>query len=136
MASSKYIKIFNNHFMELIEDIITVFPYNMDLLMVKNSFIAIKKTNPKLIITSFHTFFSSKYEEQIDNGDIEFFINNNYEDDLKSSGLESSVNKFNEVFNKLRQPIIQMNEEDKLKVIKYIQNLKGLVQLYLEETSK
>jgi hypothetical protein len=50
MASSSVLNGFNNHFMEFVEDIIRIFPNDVDIASAKNSFTLIRKANPKLII--------------------------------------------------------------------------------------
>jgi accessory colonization factor AcfC len=41
---------FNEHFVEFITDVQEVFPEDVDILSAKNSLLAIKKLNPKMII--------------------------------------------------------------------------------------
>jgi accessory colonization factor AcfC len=48
--TSNILTAFNDHFVEFISDIQTVFPDDHDILMAKNSLIAIRKANPKMII--------------------------------------------------------------------------------------
>lgn len=128
-----YMQLFNNHFMELVDDIINVFPDDVDLLTVKNAFILIKKTNPKLIIKAFEKYVLSKYKNEIMNGDIDYFLNKDYSEDLKSN---NNSNKILESIDRLRNPIRMMKSEDKEKVVKYIQNLQKLTDLYLTTTNQ
>jgi hypothetical protein len=118
--------------MELVDDIITVFPDDIDLLSVKNAFLLIKKTNPKLIIKAFDKYVVSKYKTEIINGDIDYFLNKDYSDDLISN---NNSNKILESIDRLRNPIRNMKMEDKEKVIKYIQNLQKICDLYLTTTN-
>jgi hypothetical protein len=53
ISKQQLLKVFNDHFIEFIEDIIRVFPTDVDLNTVKNYFLLIRKTNPKIIITVF-----------------------------------------------------------------------------------
>ena len=48
--SARILNGFNEHFMAFVSDIINVFPDNTDLVTAKNSFVLIRKANPKLII--------------------------------------------------------------------------------------
>jgi hypothetical protein len=125
--SSTILTAFNDHFMEFVNDIINVFPEDADILAAKNSFIIIRKANPKMIIKIWHKYVVEKYNEVIDSDDISFFINKDYSEDL--SNAENS-DKIMDSINRLRNPVKMMTAEDQKKVMKYIQNLKKLSTLY------
>jgi len=73
MSSQNILSAFNDHFVEFITDVHTVFPENADVLTAKNSLIMIRKANPKMIIKIWKTNIVDKYRNQIENGDISFF---------------------------------------------------------------
>ena len=125
--SATLLTAFNDHFMEFVSDIINVFPDDVDLASATNSFILIRKANPKMIIKIWQKFVVEKYSDVIDKDDISFFINKDYSADL--SKAENS-DKIMEAINRLRGPVQMMTEEDQKKVMKYIQNLKKLSVLY------
>jgi len=127
MASAQLLTAFNEHFMEFVNDIINVFPEDIDLITAKNSFILIRKANPKMIIKIWDKFVIEKYKSDIDNGNISFFINKDYSDDLTHA---ENSDKIMDAINRLRNPIKNMNEPDQLKVMKYIQNLKKISVMY------
>jgi hypothetical protein len=118
---------FNDHFMEFVTDIENVFPDDHDILVAKNSLLAIRKANPKMIIKIWYTFIVSKYKDQIDSGDISFFINKDYSDDLTSSQNSSKIIS---CINRLKEPIKNMSNENQEKTMKYIQNLTKLSDIY------
>lgn len=128
VPKQQVLKVFNDHFIEFIDDIIRVFPTDVDLNTVKNYFLLIRKTNPKLIITVFHEHVYLKYNEQIQNNNIQFFIDKDYKDDLSEN---KHSDKIIESINRLRNPIRLMNEEDKMKTVKYLQNLCKLSNSYI-----
>jgi len=119
---------FNDHFIEFVNDILSVFPDNADILAAKNSFIMIRKANPKLIIQICNTYVVGKYKDQIEAGNIDFFINKDYSDDLVH--MDNSKTITNSI-DRLRNPIKLMTEKDRAKSMKYIQNLTKLSSLYL-----
>tara|TARA_B100001093_G_scaffold492948_1_gene534601 strand:+ start:1061 stop:1453 length:393 start_codon:yes stop_codon:yes gene_type:complete len=127
MDQSHILKTFNDHFIELIQDVIKVFPDNTDLVALKNTFITFRKTNPKLILEVFKTYVTDKYSNEINSNNISFFINKDYNNDLQDTGNSSIIL---EKINKLREPVRNMGNENQLKVLKYIQNLKKLCELY------
>ena len=77
---------FNKHFMELVDDICDVFPDDVDIQSAKNSFILIKKANPKLLIRSWDMFVVQKYHQEIVDGKIEYFLQKDYREDLELGG--------------------------------------------------
>jgi hypothetical protein len=123
MASTNIVKAFNNHFTEFVEDIIRVFPDNVDVLSAKNAITRIRKANPKLVPEIWKTLIVGKYISKIENGDLDYFINKDYSEDL-------AVNPNNKVIieaiDRMRKPLKDMNPDDKTKSIKYIQNLSKL----------
>jgi hypothetical protein len=124
---SNYLTVFNDHFGEFLQDIQNVFPQNPDILAAKNSLTLLRKANPKMIIRVWNKYIVSQYKPQIEKGDIEFFINKDYSQDLKRTG-ESE--KIMESIDRLREPVRLMSSEDQQKCMKYIQNLTTLADMY------
>ena len=123
-----YLKIFNEHFIEFIDDIIRIFPNDVDLLSTKNAFVLMRQTNPKLIISVFNTYVVNDYKNEIQNGDIDYFLNKDYTEDLK---ITQHSSKILDKIDRLRTPIKLMKPDDKQKIIKYLQNLQKISELYL-----
>lgn len=123
---------FNDHFIQFIDDIINVFPKDVDLLAAKNSIILIRKTNPRKLIECWNLFVVGKYKDQIEKGNIEFFINKDYSSDLSHT---SNSDKIAEAIDRLRNPVRLMKPEDQKKTMQYIQNLTKLSSLHSGSTS-
>ena len=115
---------FNNHFEEFVADIQRVFPEDAEIKAAANALSRLRKANPSIIIKGFKTYVSTPYGQQIDDADISFFINKDYSNDV---GDQSPIL---EKINMLREPVAHMGEEDQAKVLKYLQNLKKLSDLY------
>lgn len=120
-------KAFNDHFDEFINDIVTLFPANIDIRSAKTSLQMLRKANPKILIGVWNKYISSKYSKQIEAGDISFFVDNDYTEDL--SKLDNST-QIMSAFDKLKGPIKEMGDENREKTMKYIQNLKKICDLY------
>ena len=118
---------FNDHFMEFVNDIHSVVPENTDILAAKNSFTLIRKANPKMIIKIWQSYVVNKYNDKIDAGNISFFVNKDYGDDLTNA---DNSDKIVEAIDRLRSPIKLMSIADQAKTMKYIQNLKKLSNMY------
>lgn len=127
MDKSQILKGFNDHFVEFVEDVERVFPDNNDISTVKESFIQMRKANPRLVIKAFNEYFLNKYRSEIESGNIDFFIKKDYNTDLSVVGDSDYILKKIDV---LRNPVKNMNENDRNKVIKYIQNLSKLCDIY------
>ena len=117
---------FNDHFTEFVNDIHSVFPDDNDILLAKNAFSAIRKANPKMIIKIWNSYIANKYHDQIEAGNISFFIDKDYSEDVSDA---QNSDKIMEIIDKFREPIRQMCPENQLKTMKYIQNLTKLAAL-------
>jgi len=129
-SASSILTAFNNHFTDFVDDIYSVFPNDHDILTAKNSFSAIRKINPKLIIKCWDMYVAAKYSKEIEAGNMDFFINKDYSTDIDT--VQNS-DKIVEAINRLRNPIKNMTDENKKKIVKYIQNLSKLSSLYNEK---
>ena len=126
-SQSTILSKFNEHFVEFITDVQEVFPDDVDILSAKNSLLMIKRVNPKLIIKIWKTHIVDKYASKIEKGDISFFINKDYSEDLSTN---YSSSKIMDGIDRLRAPIREMSVENQGKTMKYIQNLTKLSMLY------
>lgn len=121
--SSNLLTVFNDHFSEFINDIQSVFPEDPDILTAKNALTAIRKANPKLLVRIWTKYIATPYQEQIAAGDINFFVNKDYSQDLTR---HENAEKIMEAIDRLRGPVKQMSPENQAKTMKYIQNLTKL----------
>jgi len=123
---SNILTAFNDHFVDFINDVQSVFPEDTDILTAKNALIAIRKANPKMIVKIWKAFIADKYKAEIDAGDISFFAEKDYSSDV---ALSNSSDKIMESIDRLRAPIKSMSPENQAKTMKYIQNLTKLSDL-------
>jgi hypothetical protein len=121
--STNLLSVFNDHFAEFVNDVHNVFPNDLDILTAKNALLAIRKANPKLLVKIWIKYVVNPYKAQIDSGDINFFINKDYSDDLARN---DNATKIMESIDRLRNPVKQMSPENQAKTMKYIQNLSKL----------
>lgn len=128
MDKSTILKAFNNHFFEFIDDMQNVFPENTDISAAKLALSAMRRMNPRLIIKIWYDYVVLKYDDNIQNGDISFFLNKDYSEDLVDMGSYS--NTIISKINVLREPIKNMGEENQEKSMKYIKNLNKMSKLY------
>lgn len=123
---SNILTAFNDHFLEFLNDVQSVFPEDADILTAKNALLAIRKANPKMIVKIWKAFIADKYRDQINAGDIAFFIDKDYSSDVS---ISENSDKIMSSINRLREPIKNMSPENQAKSMKYIQNLTKLSEL-------
>ena len=126
MSNNNILTLFNDHFIEFVSDIQNVFPEDADILTAKNSLLTIRKANPKMIVKIWKKYIVEKYQNQIDAGNLTFFMEKDYSTDFAAA---ENSDKIMESINRLRAPIKQMSKENQDKTMKYIQNLTKLAVL-------
>ncbi len=121
--TTNFLTVFNDHFAEFINDIQCVFPNDVDILSAKNSLLAVRKANPKLLVRIWLKYVVIPYQSEIESGNIDFFVDKDYAKDLSNSG---NSDKIMEAIDRLRNPVKQMTPTEQQKTMKYIQNLSKL----------
>ncbi len=127
MDKSSILKAFVNHFDEFIEDILKVYPEHPKLLKCKMYFDGLKKTNPRIIINVWKEYVNSKYRDLITNGDVQFFLNKDFNDDIQDT---SNPNKVHQEIEELRSIVKTFSDDNLNKSMKYVQNLTKLSDMY------
>ena len=124
---SSILKAFNNHFFDFLDDIIGILPENKDITASKNSFDMIKRANPTAIIKVWHKCIYLPYFEVISRGEIEFFFEKDYNDDV---GHLANSQNIMIIIDTLRKPIKEMSDANKEHTIKCLQHLSKLSNSY------
>ena len=124
--STNLVTVFNDHFSEFVNDIHGVFPDDPDILTAKNALLTIRKANPKLLVKIWIQYVFSPYKNQIENGDINFFLTKDYSNDFVSNDKADIIMKS---IDRLRKPVKDMSPENQSKTMKYIQNLSKIALL-------
>ena len=120
---------FNTQFYDFLDDIESVFINDHAIKQAKNALILIKKVNPTLIIKIWFTYVCSKYETEINNDNINFFIEKDYKKDfIYISGSDNIISNI----DKLREPVRNMSKENQEKSFGYVKNLCILSKLYMQ----
>ena len=130
MTNPTLLTAFNDHFMEFVNDIHEVFPDDVDILSAKNSFSMVRKMNPKLLIKSWDSLVVGKYQSAIESGDLSFFMNKDYTRDLQDVPNNPNAERIVSAIDRLRTPIKSMSADNQAKIMKYIQNLTKISNLY------
>ena len=119
---------FNTQFFDFVTDIEFVFSEDTSIKKAKMALNMIKKVNPALIIKIWYTYVCAQYENEISNGNINFFIEKDYKKDFvyinHSDDIISNIDK-------LREPVRNMSKENQEKSLMYVKNLCILSKLYM-----
>lgn len=124
---SVLLKAFNTLLFEFLDDIIRIFPEKKEIQDAKQALLLLKQANPIITIRCWNKYITTKYSDVITNGNIDFFFNKDYKDDVQNM---ANPDKVIEVIDTLREPVSQLSENSKEMAMKYIQNLSKLTVLY------
>lgn len=121
------LRTFNTLYFQFLEELISIFPENIDIKSSKTFFEITKKANPSLLIKIWKTYVSGPYGETLANGDLDYFINKDYSEDLVNLNNSTDILK---AIDKLRAPIKELSEENKKYSLDYLQKLNKLSDAY------
>lgn len=127
MNKSEIMGGFNNHLAELLESLIEIIPENKELKTALASLVTIRKANPKLIIISWKHYVLNKYEENIMSGNVEYFLEKDYSDDVKDTGDAANILDKIIVIKNTMKGLDKANLD---KTVTYLQNLTKLCKVY------
>ena len=119
-------QLFCTQLIEFMDDVLRIFPNNLDLKTGKTFIVGLTKVSKKKLVSIWITSVVDIYEELIMNGDKEYFINKDYSEDLGEGGTDKMMNVIEDVRILMRKT----SEENKDKAMKYLQNLTKICKLY------
>tara|TARA_B110000967_G_scaffold209268_1_gene264668 strand:+ start:2061 stop:2453 length:393 start_codon:yes stop_codon:yes gene_type:complete len=128
MDKPTILKAFNNQFEEFLDDLCVLFPENNDIKTTYTGLSMLRKANPKKIVSVWYRYVCSKYEDEIEKENLEYFLKKNYTDDLKMD--PGAANKVLDGIDKIREPLRHLDAENKKKAIQYLKNLNQLSKIY------
>ena len=121
------LKAFTGHLMEFAREIKKVFPEDADLRTGALFLEGLVKVNPKSVILGWKECVNDLYKDQILAGNLDYFINKDYNSDLEGSQNKGKLLKTIDAF---RKRVKNMGEDNKKKSMKYVQNLTKLCSMY------
>jgi hypothetical protein len=132
-SPNEILETFNVTFKDFIQYAIDVIKDNKDIKDAKIYFnLLLNKKNS--IIKIWYNYVYMPYKEYIDKGDMIYFLNKDYNDDLNIIDEKNKSNVI-DIINKLREPIKKMNETDYNNSCLYIKKLSQLSNLYVCHSS-
>ena len=124
---STILKAFNGLFFEFLDDIISIFPENEDILTSRGTFETFRKANPTVILKAWYSHVYLPYSDVIHAGDITFFFKKDYTKDLEDSANQNRIMEF---IDKFRGPVQEMSPTNQAHSVAYMQKLSKLSVMY------
>jgi hypothetical protein len=125
---SLLLKSFHKQLFDFLDDIISIMPDNTELVKSKVYFTTLKQANPTLIIKIWYQYILLPYRELIEGGNVDFFLDKDYTDDLQYIPYAADVLRI--IDTSIRNPIKGMNVGNKEKCGKYIQIISKISEVY------
>lgn len=132
MSFSKedYLEIFIEHFIEFVTDISSLFPKDKKVQLLKGGLLLAAEFDKKKCIDVWDNYVVKNFRKEIDNNDYNYFINNDWSTIITHRYKDAILIKINE----LRESVRLLSETNKIKALKYVENLVKLCDLYNLET--
>ena len=121
------IKLFNNQFLEFLSDVSTVFPKDSNIKTARFFTENLIKVNPSLLIKLWFRDVTTPYKNEVEAGNLNFFLGKNYNSDVKDKENPESIMQVIEIIKKM---ISELNDNEKKKVISYVQNFTKISSIY------
>ena len=127
MSKSDVLTAFNNHLSELVDLLIEIMPQDNELKTAQVSISTLRKMNPRLIIPIWKVYVSDNYDKEIELGNLTFFLEKDYSDDVKNNSNSKEILDKIEI---IKNNIKNLSDKDREKPVLYIQNLTKLCKIY------
>jgi hypothetical protein len=127
MDKSFILRSFNKQIFDFLEDVNNMIN-NPDIETSRIYFNGLKRANPSLLLKIWYNYICIPYKEQINEGDLSFFLEKDYSQDL--SLLPNNKELLNIIDTSLRNPIRGMTAINKTHCMKYLQILCKLSEAY------
>ena len=128
-SNAQILKTFGKQMEEFMEDMLVIFPNDNVILRGKMYFEMMKKANPRFIIRVWKNRIAAKYGEQIASGDVAIFVTMDLSEDIIDNPADNKEEVVTHLQNMLGS-ILKMDEDNKNKAFKYIQNITKLSEMY------
>ena len=96
------IRAFNDHLFEFLDDVSKLLPDNRNLMGAIRSFQTVITFNKALVVKYWYKYVYAKYADVIDKGDITFFFEKDYGEDLTNMKNPDQVI---EIIDSIRAPV-------------------------------
>ena len=128
---SLLVKVFSEQCEELYQDLLKIYPNNIDIKTGLTMVQTMKRFNPKLMIKKYKISVNDIYYEKIIKGDLEYFIEKDYLTDCHNVGYTTEgAEKQNDWIDSLKKLYKDQDPKNKKKLKKYFQQLSKICRMY------
>ena len=136
MSDKKFIqKAFIKHLKEFYDDLILLYPNNLELKTGRTWIKSLEFMNPSFIPKGWHIWVTKPYGNEILKGDLNTMLNKNYTQDFKNyfgdKKSNKEINEYDDWTLDIKKQIKEMDPNNRNKSLKYLQNLCKLSSLYV-----
>jgi hypothetical protein len=125
------VKVFSEQCEELYQDLLKIYPNNIDIKTGLTMVQTMKRFNPKLMIKKYKTSVNDNYYDKIMKGNFEYFIEKDYLDDCHNVGYTTEdANVQNGWIDSLKKLYKDQDQKNKKKLKKYFQQLSKICRMY------
>ena len=128
-SNAQILKTFGKQIEEFMEDMLLIFPNDNVILRGKMYFEMMKKANPRFIIRVWKNRIAAKYGQHIADGKFDIFVTMDLSEDIVDNPADNKEEVVTHLQNMLSS-ILKMDEDNKNKAIKYVQNITKLSEMY------
>jgi hypothetical protein len=121
MSASTYLKSFFHQLSEVVGELTEMFPEDQDFKVFQTYVALLQRTNPGMVVDTFHEHVAMKFETEIDSKNDDFFINYNATE-YGSDGMD--------IVSKIKTYWSVLSPETKTAIWQYIYILKELSKRY------
>ncbi len=120
---------FNNTFADFLVNLLIVFPNNAYMKKSKTNLKIITGVAPRAVIGVWEKHINNKYYNNILKGEIEYFLEKDFHEDLQILGNDKS-SEILDFIDKIRTPVKNLDSENLQTCLQYLQNLSKLSYAY------
>ncbi len=133
MADKSFIlKSFLNHLMEFVDEVIKLYPKNINLKTGKTFLSMLRRANPKKVIVCWNDSVLKLYENEIHEDNFDFFEKKDYTQDLLRNGWGDQIESILKIIDEIKDEIKEESVENKKNALKYMMNLNKLCKIYFQ----
>ena len=128
-------KAFIKHLKEFYDDLIILYPDNIELKTGRTWIKSLEFMNPTMIPKGWHIWVTIPYGDDISAGTLDKMLNKNYTSDFKKyfgdKKTTKQLNAYDDWTLEIKKQINNMDDINKKKSLKYVQNLCKLSTFYV-----
>jgi hypothetical protein len=123
------IRTFNDYLFEFLEDMLKVLPGNKPVMTASRSFRMLIDANKAILVKCWYKFVFLKYKDVIDTGNVDFFFEKDYSEDLTKL---SNSQQIMEIIDSVRLPAKEIcnNPTNREHITTYVQTLCKLSEMF------